>query len=49
MPDEDNLEPENITKENKASVEKLRDLLNGLKIVEEYERTIPPKPDHPGK
>jgi len=45
MADENDLEPEKIEKENRTVFEKLRDLVNGLKHVEEYERTIPPKPD----
>jgi hypothetical protein len=40
---ENDPEPEKIERENKTAAEKLRDLLDGLKIVEEYERTIPAK------
>jgi hypothetical protein len=42
MSDQDDLEPEKIDQENKTALEKLRDLVGDLKIVEEYERTIPP-------
>ena len=43
MADENDLEHEKIEQENKAVVDKLRELVNGLKVVEEYERSIPPK------
>jgi hypothetical protein len=44
LADQNDLEPENIEQENKIAFDKIRDLVNGLKTVEEYERTIPKKP-----